>query len=389
MPHYHCSCYFCYQALPSSLFFRGCRFYGYYDYFYLLLILPLLPLLVLQSPPLVLLPPLPLLLLLLLELLQLLQLHDCHRYHWYHLNELGETTHYLDEALKRGNTLIHCQMGQRRSPTILIAWLSTRNLTVEQAINFVNEHYVGLKDWARGFRRERVKWIAKLVLFKTKFPQLRKFWKNNNSSLVDKWLQMAGECENSTRGEGMMKVKDIPRKDDEKDLGEESERVDTSDEEEKEEKQKRIQGDEKDEEDEEDGEDEEKQKRTQEDEEDEEDEEEVAVKRKQKERQKEKQKETKEEEDSVKAAVVDDGRTSPKPRTKSQSRITKSVYNPNPLSNPLKSNLKQSHLIVPTTSQNHLTLQTTPPNNIPSTKKRKREVGKANKHKPKKKKPKK
>jgi len=39
---------------------------------------------------------------------------------------LEEACAFLDIAMARGNTLVHCERGQFRSPTLILSWLITR-----------------------------------------------------------------------------------------------------------------------------------------------------------------------------------------------------------------------------------------------------------------------
>lgn len=39
---------------------------------------------------------------------------------------LEEACAFLDIAIARGNTLVHCERGQFRSPTLILAWLITK-----------------------------------------------------------------------------------------------------------------------------------------------------------------------------------------------------------------------------------------------------------------------
>eukprot|EP01127_Copromyxa_protea_P002514 TRINITY_DN12401_c0_g1_i1.p1 TRINITY_DN12401_c0_g1~~TRINITY_DN12401_c0_g1_i1.p1 ORF type:complete len:354 (+),score=89.26 TRINITY_DN12401_c0_g1_i1:19-1080(+) len=122
---------------------------------------------------------------------------------------LCETTVFIDEALKHGNVLLHCQMGQRRSPTILIAWLITRGMQVDKAIDYISERYVNQRDWARGYRKERAKWVTKLQMWKRKYSQLRKYWKDTNKTMTQLWQELCGEEDGSaSENEEPKKIKD-------------------------------------------------------------------------------------------------------------------------------------------------------------------------------------
>jgi protein-tyrosine phosphatase len=41
---------------------------------------------------------------------------------------LEEACAFIDCAMARGNTIVHCERGQFRSPTLILAWLITRVL---------------------------------------------------------------------------------------------------------------------------------------------------------------------------------------------------------------------------------------------------------------------
>ncbi len=52
---------------------------------------------------------------------------------------LTKSSIYINERLKYGSVLVHCEKGRRRSPTIIIAWLVSNGFKTNQALKvFLN-----------------------------------------------------------------------------------------------------------------------------------------------------------------------------------------------------------------------------------------------------------
>lgn len=84
------------------------------------------------------------------------------------LSDLFErTSAWIDKSLQRGNVLVHCQKGQKRSPTIVLAWLITRGYGTQEAINLISRSYTSSsysvtepsKSWGGKYRVERPLWV--------------------------------------------------------------------------------------------------------------------------------------------------------------------------------------------------------------------------------------
>lgn len=80
---------------------------------------------------------------------------------------LERTSLWIDKALQRGNVLVHCQKGQKRSPTIVLSWLVTQRFGVQEAINHISRSYTSSsysvtdprKSWGGRYAEERPLWI--------------------------------------------------------------------------------------------------------------------------------------------------------------------------------------------------------------------------------------
>lgn len=89
-----------------------------------------------------------------------------------------EVTCYIDTALLKGNVLIHCRRGERRSPTLLMAWMLTRGLNLNDSIDKINSEYKGRPGWGESYRKARPLWMKKLNKWKSKYKILQKEWIN-------------------------------------------------------------------------------------------------------------------------------------------------------------------------------------------------------------------
>lgn len=71
---------------------------------------------------------------------------------------LAEATLWVSESLALGNVLVHCEKGQRRSPTIILAFLISQGLRLGNAFRILE---AGLEaDWADRYKRTREKWVT-------------------------------------------------------------------------------------------------------------------------------------------------------------------------------------------------------------------------------------
>lgn len=81
---------------------------------------------------------------------------------------LERSTVWIDRSLKHGNVLVHCQKGQKRSPTIVLAWLITKGFGASDAINLISRGYTNSREysvtdpgrsWGERYRKERPLWV--------------------------------------------------------------------------------------------------------------------------------------------------------------------------------------------------------------------------------------
>ena len=63
--------------------------------------------------------------------------------------------------LSNGNVLVHCEKAQRRSPTIILAWMLTQGLRLGNSIMTLESGYDnGQGGWSEKFKKTREKWIG-------------------------------------------------------------------------------------------------------------------------------------------------------------------------------------------------------------------------------------
>lgn len=68
------------------------------------------------------------------------------------------------------NVLVHCEKGQRRSPTAILAFLVSQGARTHQALETLGSAYSGgdsVRPWVEGYKRTRHAWITKLQEFET------------------------------------------------------------------------------------------------------------------------------------------------------------------------------------------------------------------------------
>merc|ERR1719378_1095506 len=53
---------------------------------------------------------------------------------------------FMDEAVRIGKLLVHCNLGQNRSPTLVIAWLMKRNESLNESIKSLYYAYAFVKE---------------------------------------------------------------------------------------------------------------------------------------------------------------------------------------------------------------------------------------------------
>lgn len=83
---------------------------------------------------------------------------------------------FIETWLPRGNLLVHCEQGRRRSPTAIVAFLVTQGMRTHRAIQHIGASYLGEQDWAEGYKKSREMWIANLSKFESEhIPTVAKF----------------------------------------------------------------------------------------------------------------------------------------------------------------------------------------------------------------------
>ncbi|XP_049848996.1 uncharacterized protein LOC126317005 [Schistocerca gregaria] len=112
-------------------------------------------------------------------------------------------TLYIQKCVEFGNVLVHCTKGQRRSPTIFLAWLVTQGYSLAQGMKYLEERYEGEKDWGVGYRKSRSFWLE--FLEKVWYPNWREHqrkWCERYSAGFEKIFEKfhpsaVGLCRNS------------------------------------------------------------------------------------------------------------------------------------------------------------------------------------------------
>jgi hypothetical protein len=111
---------------------------------------------------------------------------------------LEESTLFLDLALRVTNVLVHCQFGQRRSPSVLISWMMTKGFTLKQCLRAINSEYRACTNWAEGYCRRRRLWLTKLVNWRKNYREFQRAWFEANRATVKTWvhaLKNVGEAQ--------------------------------------------------------------------------------------------------------------------------------------------------------------------------------------------------
>lgn len=103
---------------------------------------------------------------------------------------LAESFEFIEAALARGLTvLVHCELGQRRSPTCLISWLACKfKLSVPAAIDKIAEQYEG---WKPNYLKSRADWIAQIESFAARRAPITAAWRAKNAAAIARWFPAA------------------------------------------------------------------------------------------------------------------------------------------------------------------------------------------------------
>ena len=95
---------------------------------------------------------------------------------------------FLEFALRAGNALVHCEKGQRRSPTIFLAWLMYHGSSLLRSMELIASEYEGDEDWGESYKRHRPLWIdGPLDQWQEHFPTMCRRWIGEHKSLLRQW----------------------------------------------------------------------------------------------------------------------------------------------------------------------------------------------------------
>ena len=89
---------------------------------------------------------------------------------------LEEATCFIDAALQKGSVLVHCQKGEKRSPTVVLAWMLTRGVKVNEAVDALDKGYRGKPGWGEVYKRTRKDWIEELKKWSRTWRERQKTW---------------------------------------------------------------------------------------------------------------------------------------------------------------------------------------------------------------------
>jgi len=117
-------------------------------------------------------------------------------------NVLEEATSFLDKAIQNGNVIVHCKEGQRRSPTMFLAWMITRGFDVDKGIKMIGKDYNDPNfDWKDKYVKTRASWIVELRKWERDWQLKQNKWKENEGkAMVEEWDRLfLGEASIATR----------------------------------------------------------------------------------------------------------------------------------------------------------------------------------------------
>lgn len=112
--------------------------------------------------------------------------------------------------------LVHCERGQRRSPTIVLAWMLTQQgYTIKKAIDtYANQStYDANYKWSKSYKEDRPLWIEMLTKWGTEWKNRQIAWIKDNESLVRHWKSFwTPKSSNSTpSGKRKLESQDLPK----------------------------------------------------------------------------------------------------------------------------------------------------------------------------------
>jgi hypothetical protein len=94
---------------------------------------------------------------------------------------LEEATCFIDAGLQQGSVLVHCQRGEKRSPTIFLAWMLTRGIKISDAIEMLDKGYTGKTGWGNVYKRTRKDWIEELKRWSRSWKERQLAWSQSVS----------------------------------------------------------------------------------------------------------------------------------------------------------------------------------------------------------------
>jgi hypothetical protein len=94
---------------------------------------------------------------------------------------------FISERLAHGNVYVHCEKGQRRSPTAVMAWMVTQGLSSEDALSTVGKDYQNDDSWQQGYAATRPKWVEELKKWAATWNARSNAWRTKNTETVKLW----------------------------------------------------------------------------------------------------------------------------------------------------------------------------------------------------------
>lgn len=101
---------------------------------------------------------------------------------------VAEATCFIDAAhaaLARP-VAVHCYLGRRRSPTVVLAWMLTKGATVNAAIAQIGAQHA-VAGWADEYRRQRAAWVDWLVHWKMTWRVVQDRWRRDHAATLRRW----------------------------------------------------------------------------------------------------------------------------------------------------------------------------------------------------------
>ena len=95
---------------------------------------------------------------------------------------------YIEFALRLGNVLVHCEKGQRRSPTAFLAWMMYHGYSLIESIDMIDSEYDGDENWGEAYTRRRNLWIDGILdVWQLKSKSICRSWIADNKKIIQQW----------------------------------------------------------------------------------------------------------------------------------------------------------------------------------------------------------